>query len=46
MSATTTSNSTVGVLDYRTALEALKEYPRDGLDVRSLLDSDKRGGLT
>lgn len=35
-----------GALDCATALELLKEYKRDGLDVNSLLDSDKRGGLT
>ncbi|KAI5780020.1 IMP dehydrogenase/GMP reductase [Geopyxis carbonaria] len=43
------SNITASVetLDYQSAVEVLKkDYPRDGLDVRSLLDSDKRGGLT
>ncbi|KAF8249032.1 IMP dehydrogenase [Wilcoxina mikolae CBS 423.85] len=39
--------SSVGVLDYRSAVDVLqKDYKRDGLDVKSLLDSDKRGGLT
>ena len=35
-------------LDFRKALEVLEaEYPsRDGLDVRQLIDSQKRGGLT
>lgn len=35
------------VLDYTKALEVLKEYPeRDGLDIDTLLDSDKHGALT
>ncbi|GAD92443.1 IMP dehydrogenase, putative [Paecilomyces variotii No. 5] len=40
--------STEGELqDYTKALEVLKEYPdRDGLDVDTLLDSDKHGALT
>jgi len=34
-------------LDYKKALEVLKQYEdRDGLDVKSLLDSKKHGGLT
>ncbi|KAG0135425.1 IMP dehydrogenase/GMP reductase [Tuber indicum] len=37
----------IGTLDFSTALSVLeKEYRRDGLDVHSLLDSSKRGGLT
>lgn len=35
------------IQDYTTALEVLKTYPnRDGLDVDTLLDSDKHGALT
>lgn len=35
------------VLDYTKALEVLDEYEeRDGLDIQSLLDSKKHGGLT
>lgn len=35
------------LLDSRKALEVLKEYEeRDGLDIKSLLDSKKHGGLT
>lgn len=34
------------VLDFNTATDVLKEYQRDGLDVKSLLDSNVRGGLT
>ncbi|RMD40089.1 hypothetical protein DV735_g5017, partial [Chaetothyriales sp. CBS 134920] len=35
------------ILDHKTALEALKDYPsRDGLDVQSLLDSKQHGALT
>ncbi|KAH6662589.1 IMP dehydrogenase/GMP reductase [Halenospora varia] len=34
-------------LDHATALEVLKQYEeRDGLDIQSLLDSKKHGGLT
>ena len=34
-------------MDHAKAIEALKEYEeRDGLDIRSLLDSKKHGGLT
>lgn len=37
----------IETLDCSTALSVLeKEYERDGLDVRSLLDTSKRGGLT
>lgn len=33
--------------DFTTALEVVKTYPtRDGLDVDTLLDSDKHGALT
>lgn len=36
-----------GALDHTKALEVLKQYDeRDGLDVKSLLDSKKHGGLT
>ena len=36
------------VLDFSTALDVLKkEYPeRDGIDIRTLVDSKTRGGLT
>lgn len=35
------------ILDYTKAVEVLNEYPsRDGLDVDTLLDSDKHGALT
>ena len=47
MAIITPNGSTpVDVLDYQTAVDVLSEYTRDGLDVKSLLDSDKRGGLT
>jgi hypothetical protein len=44
MPNTTTANA----LDYTKALEVLKnEYPeRDGIDVKTLIDSKKNGGLT
>lgn len=35
-----------GVLNYEDALEILKNEPRDGLDIETLLDSTKNGGLT
>ncbi|KAI9047598.1 hypothetical protein LZ554_008311 [Drepanopeziza brunnea f. sp. 'monogermtubi'] len=36
-----------GLLDHTKALEILENYPeRDGLDIQSLLDSKKHGGLT
>jgi IMP dehydrogenase len=36
-----------GALDHTKALEYLeKEYPRDGLDVHTLLDSKNNGALT
>ncbi|KAL2001750.1 hypothetical protein VTN02DRAFT_1304 [Thermoascus thermophilus] len=34
------------IQDYTKALEVLKEYEQDGLDVDTLLDSDKHGALT
>ena len=38
---------TPSVLHYSKALEVLKEYEeRDGLDIKSLLDSKRHGGLT
>jgi len=41
------THATANTLDHTSALEVLKkEYPRDGLDVRTLLDSETRGGLT
>ncbi|KAF1955092.1 inosine-5'-monophosphate dehydrogenase-like protein [Byssothecium circinans] len=42
------ANGSVNVLDFSKALEVLKnEYPeRDGIDVRTLIDSAKNGGLT
>lgn len=40
------SATTPQILDHTSAIEVLKEYKRDGLDVQTLLDSDKRGGLT
>ena len=34
-------------MDYRAAIDVLQQqFKQDGLDVKSLLDSDKRGGLT
>lgn len=41
-------NGTAGnVLDFKSAMEVMEmEYPRDGLDARSLLNSEKYGGLT
>jgi IMP dehydrogenase len=47
MPAEAANGGSVGVLDYKTAIDLLMtDYKRDGLDVKSLLDSDKRGGLT
>lgn len=42
------TNTSVNALDYTTALEVLKnEYQeRDGIDVKTLIDSKKNGGLT
>lgn len=42
------TNNAVDALDYTKALEVLQnEYPeRDGIDVKSLIDSKKNGGLT
>lgn len=35
------------IVDYSKALEVLKTYPtQDGLDIDTLLDSDKHGALT
>lgn len=43
----TMSSTTPTILDFTSAVEYLKtDYQRDGLDVKSLLDSDKRGGMT
>lgn len=40
-------DAAVNVLDFKSAIEVMeKEYPRDGLDARSLLKSEKHGGLT
>ena len=40
-------NHSVEALDHTLALEVLQEYPdKDGVDVRTLLDSKTRGGLT
>lgn len=40
-------NRNVEKLDYRQAVEVLKtEYPQDGLDVQTLLDSARNGALT
>lgn len=47
MPAVNGNDTTVNVLDFKSAIEVMeKEYPRDGLDVRSLLNSEKHGGLT
>lgn len=42
------ANSAAGALDFSKALEVLKnEYPeRDGIDVKTLIDSKRNGGLT
>ena len=42
------ANNAANALDYTKALEVLKnEYPeRDGIDVKTLIDSKKNGGLT
>jgi IMP dehydrogenase len=42
------TNTAANALDYTKALEILKnEYPeRDGIDVKTLIDSKKNGGLT
>ncbi|CCX13040.1 IMP dehydrogenase/GMP reductase [Pyronema domesticum] len=46
-STTSVTGAPVEVLDWQSAVEVLnQDYKRDGLDVKSLLDSDKRGGLT
>jgi IMP dehydrogenase len=46
-SAATQSSFFGQVLDYTKALEVLDQYEeRDGLDIQSLLDSKKHGGLT
>jgi IMP dehydrogenase len=43
----TNGNASAGILDYRTAVEVLKEYPsRDGLSIDELMDTKVRGGLT
>lgn len=41
-------DTTANALDFTQALEVLKnEYPeRDGIDVKTLIDSKKNGGLT
>ena len=42
-----TSSFFHGTLDHKNALEVLEQYEeRDGLDIQSLLDSKKHGGLT
>ncbi|PHH83449.1 hypothetical protein CDD82_765 [Ophiocordyceps australis] len=41
------TNSHAPVLDFRTAVDKLSEYPtRDGLDIHQLMDTAKHGGLT
>lgn len=42
------ANGSADALDFSKALEVLKnEYPeRDGIDVKTLIDSAKNGGLT
>jgi IMP dehydrogenase len=42
------ANTATDALDYTKALEILKnEYPeRDGIDIKTLIDSKKNGGLT
>ncbi|KAL7620713.1 inosine-5'-monophosphate dehydrogenase [Parahypoxylon ruwenzoriense] len=40
-------NGSTKFLDYRSAVEALNEYPsRDGLGIEDLVDTKQRGGLT
>jgi len=40
-------STTPTVSDFTSAVDYLKaEYERDGLHVQSLMDSDKRGGMT
>lgn len=47
MPAANSNDTLVNVLDFKSAIDVMKkEYSRDGLDARSLLDSEKRGGLT
>lgn len=47
MPAVNGNDTPVNVLDFKSAIDVMKkEYSRDGLDVRSLLDSEKHGGLT
>lgn len=47
MPAVNGNDTPVDVLDFKSAIDVMKkEYPRDGLDVRSLLNSEKHGGLT
>lgn len=47
MPAVNSNDTPVNFLDFKSAIDVMKkEYPRDGLDARSLLDSGKHGGLT
>jgi IMP dehydrogenase len=47
MSTSNTNGSAPQVLDFRNALDVLKEYKsRDGLDLHELMDTTKHGGLT
>ncbi|KAI1077617.1 IMP dehydrogenase [Whalleya microplaca] len=47
INGTTTVHGNTKVLDYATALEALKGYSsRDGLGIEDLIDTKKQGGLT
>jgi IMP dehydrogenase len=47
MSTSNTNGSAPQALDFRTALDVLKEYKsRDGLDLHELMDTTKHGGLT
>lgn len=47
MPAVNGKDTGVSVLDFKSATAVVRtEYPRDGLDARSLLNSEKHGGLT
>ena len=47
LSSSSTSGSSDETMDYRAAIDVLhQQFKSDGLDAKSLLDSDKRGGLT
>ncbi|KAI1091804.1 IMP dehydrogenase [Rostrohypoxylon terebratum] len=47
LNGSTAVNGSTKFLDYKTAVEALNDYPsRDGLSIEDLIDTKQRGGLT